>query len=325
MNTNAQRAVANMKGARGYRTWRNLIDHARNAQVRFSGQCFYWIDPETQKQTSLTGIRSVIEDCFAGCNVSTVMAHWYKQQVKAGLLPRPLKAPKGRSQGSGFNFGKRRGTFVHQLLHDWFTLSKAQFALKHPQVHDWMLQLFDLIAEHADGWVPMLPEFQIFDEELRIGTAVDLIARDRDNNIVLLEFKTGYSGFFAEKHETRFYRGPFSRTRLGLAFSPLHDAQLQLWLAMLILKRRYGIPYARMKAYVLNVGHGVCNAHFTSTKFIQDHEAEIVAALQAWRRQQEVAKEAGKPSTPHARKRKRSQMARARKKVAKPASKRRKI
>lgn len=304
-----------MKGKRGYRTWKHLVTHARNDQVRFSGNCFYYIDPETQKQTSLTGIRSVIEDCFSGCNVSTVMRNWHKQQVKAGLLPRPLKAPTGRSQGSGFNFGKRRGTLIHQQLQDWVTLTKAQFTTKHSaHLHDWMLSMFDLITDHADGLEPVWPEFQVYDETLRIGTAIDLLARDRAGNVVLLEFKTGYSGYFAEKHESRFYRGPFSRTRLGLAFSPLHDAQLQLWLAMIILKRCYGISYARMKAYVLNVGHGVCNAHFTSTKYAQDHEAEIYAALVAWRGRQAAAKEAGKPSTPYARKRQRSQIARAKRK-----------
>ena len=72
----------------------------------------------------------------------------------------------------------------------------------------WAISIRDKIISHPDKWTPLLPEFKIYDEELRLGTQVDMICMNAKGKVVLLEFKVGYAGYFALNHPKRFFSGP---------------------------------------------------------------------------------------------------------------------
>ena len=52
-------------------------------------------------------------------------------------------------------------------------------------------------------------------------------------------------------------------------------ARIQIWLAMMLLHRNYGVPYNMMEGYVIHAEAGKTPVHVTSARFIRDNEASI--------------------------------------------------
>lgn len=92
------------------------------------------------------------------------------------------------------------------------------------------------------GWIPVKSEFCIFDEYLRIATAVDCIAWDvHRKRAVLIEIKTGHDS------QTD-YEATTGKIRLleplaQVPDSPLNRAAIQLLVSLLMIQRRYGIQF----------------------------------------------------------------------------------
>lgn len=93
-----------------------------------------------------------------------------------------------------------------------------------------------------NGWVPLKSEFCVFDEHLRIATAIDCIAWDIRNRAgILIEIKTGHESM--DNYEATSGKihllGPLSK----IPDSPLNRAAIQLTITLLMILRRYDIRF----------------------------------------------------------------------------------
>lgn len=147
--------------------------------------------------------------------------------------------------------GVNRGKVTHQELCDYINLSTATCIRKHRKkgFHAFTVQIVEKLV--AWGLRPVVAEFNIFDEILNYATAIDMIvARDLQqtgarpspppSRLVLVETKTGYrDGVFLSG--SGLLRLPAQMAHLRIDDSPLHQAMLQVLMARLTLKYRYGI------------------------------------------------------------------------------------
>jgi len=148
--------------------------------------------------------------------------------------------------------GVNRGKVTHQELCDYINLSTATCIRKHRKkgFHAFTVQIVEKLV--AWGLRPVVAEFNIFDEVLNYATAIDMIvARDLQqtgarpsppppSRLVLVETKTGYrDGVFLSG--SGLLRLPAQMAHLRIDDSPLHQAMLQVLMARLTLKHRYGI------------------------------------------------------------------------------------
>lgn len=93
-----------------------------------------------------------------------------------------------------------------------------------------------------EGWVPVKSEFCIFDEHLRIATAVDCIAWDIKNRRgVLIEIKTGHEGQY--NYESNDGKTKLLEPLTKIPDSPLNRAAVQLTVSLLMILRRYDIRF----------------------------------------------------------------------------------
>lgn len=88
--------------------------------------------------------------------------------------------------------------------------------------------------------VPVICEMAVYDEYLRIATAVDCIAYDlRSHRVIAIEIKTGHT---TQRNYSMHKKGKTLLSPLHMApDSPLNRAWIQLLTTLLIVKRRYGI------------------------------------------------------------------------------------
>ena len=113
-------------------------------------------------------------------------------------------------------------------------------------MHAYTTRLLDAIVRLRQ-WTPLLPEHCIVDEAQRVGTAVDLIAVDRNGDLIILEFKTGYQDYWDAAD------GHMLHSLALLPNTPCNRASLQVATSALFLNKRYGVPLARMHMYVMRI------------------------------------------------------------------------
>lgn len=107
-----------------------------------------------------------------------------------------------------------------------------------------------LLELHRRNWSIISPQHKIFDEELKIATAVDIICRDTNNNdLIIIELKTSKhtsDDYYTFSHPNYYYdmfRAPrsFPDTEGKIPLSMKNDDLLQTLLTYVIIKERYGI------------------------------------------------------------------------------------
>jgi len=162
-----------------------------------------------------------------------------KKRKRLSLSKEPLKKRKISdditTKGRGKIFGSIRGSKIHSELNDFIFLDKNFFIKKYNSIHPWTIRIINIIKERK--WKPILTEFNIYDQHLHVATAIDMICVDSNGTIILLEFKTGYSGYFTE-HDNTYMMGPLNKV---MENSPLNWAKLQLIFSQIILIKNYNI------------------------------------------------------------------------------------
>jgi hypothetical protein len=84
------------------------------------------------------------------------------------------------------------------------------------------------------GYTGVHAEYIVYDADLRVGTAVDLVCLDAAGNTVFVELKTGYDdGVFVASRKTM--QAPFQKVR----DSALNRARTQLLLAIMLYRRNH--------------------------------------------------------------------------------------
>lgn len=216
---------------------RKLLRHGRNQLVKNTSSCYYYLDREN-KYRRLQGLLPRLKACY------WPESNYFKTRKRVGTTPKKVGAGgarKGRFQGV------IKGVKVHRELKDFVQLDAKNFKKIHNKfLHNYSARILNAIVNRM-GWQPFLPEFDIFDENLGIGTSVDMICLDKEGNLILLEFKTGYSGYFEESDG-------FMKSALAkLPNTVLNQATLQVVSAGLILERCYQVAPERMRYYVMRV------------------------------------------------------------------------
>jgi hypothetical protein len=97
------------------------------------------------------------------------------------------------------------------------------------------------------GWIPIVSELQIWDEDLRIATSIDLIALDLNTGkVILLELKTGYEG---ESYGPLPNDPKFPKPLDSVTNCPMFRHMLQLLVTDMILRKKYNVALDEM--YIL--------------------------------------------------------------------------
>lgn len=100
------------------------------------------------------------------------------------------------------------------------------------------------------NWSIISPQHKIFDEELKIATAVDIICRDnKTGELIVIELKTSkhtsdeYYRYYHRDYYYEMLRAPKSFPESGgrIPYSMKNDDLLQVLLTYVIIKERYGI------------------------------------------------------------------------------------
>lgn len=87
--------------------------------------------------------------------------------------------------------GRSRGSLVHRHIHELILLGEKGFLKKNPEgAHPWAKMVHKLLLRR--GWRPVCAEKRVFNERLRIATAVDLVCVDVSGRLHFIEVKTGF-------------------------------------------------------------------------------------------------------------------------------------
>jgi hypothetical protein len=157
-------------------------------------------------------------------------------------------APKrARTGGGGRNYGLWLGRKVHKqierLTRDGPTgLRKRNDAM---QMHTKRA----ICAMRRWGWRALKAEVPAFCDKMGVATRADLLVRTADGGVAVVEWKTGYEGYWETGVNPM--SGPLARR---FSDSPLNQSLMQLLFTVMMLQRTYGFPIT--EAYVANVKDG---------------------------------------------------------------------
>ncbi len=178
LETDVYPHVANAAAARA------LLAHERNLRIMAAGSNgYYYLDVFSKKNKRL-------------CGLTTVMSHelWCDAPPPRGSSSNNNNSKREYARTSvGAATGIALGTLVHVQAHDVMTMDPASFKRRHRQTgHAWTQQYLDALL--ARGWFPLASEFLVYNEHVRVGTAIDLVAVDTRGTLIFVELKTGYTG-----------------------------------------------------------------------------------------------------------------------------------
>lgn len=212
---------------------RNLLKHERNQLVVNTEGAYYYIDKK-KKYCLLKGLLPKLRSVF------WPESNYFKLRKNAS------RQKSSGGGGRGKYHGRVRGTKIHRELKHFLQLDRKNYKKMHRSLHDYSARILKTLMGRMK-LKPFLPEFDIFDEEMGVGTSIDMICLDQDGMLVLLEFKTGYKGYFQASD------GFMKQSLSPLRNTAQNQATLQLTSAALILERKYQVPLDRMKLFVMRV------------------------------------------------------------------------
>ena len=131
------------------------------------------------------------------------------------------------------------------------------------------------------GWTPVRSQEVVGDPEAGVGTPFDMIVRDRQGRMILIEFKTGADNYFENpKGVIKF--GPHAKLvkQVRVSRSPQTFAQLQAALGG-ILARRCGIRVD--ETCVVRIGY-IGAHHYPTPKWLKYAVLDMHHRLEAMRR-----------------------------------------
>lgn len=213
----------------------SLLTHERNKKVINTSGAYYYLDKEG-KYRILSGLLPRLRSVYwPGSSIYQQMKGARAKQAK-----QTKRASKGRFAGV------IRGSQIHKELRDFVVLDGKNFKKNHKRLHPFSSRILRVIIETMK-WMPFLPEHDIYDDALGIGTSIDMVCLDREGHLILLEFKTGYKDYFENAD------GAMQHALSSMSNTIQNQATLQLTSAALMLERRYAVPVTEMLLYVIRI------------------------------------------------------------------------
>jgi hypothetical protein len=278
MNVDKREIITTLKKHGRHHASRALLTSKRNARIVFSGSAFFYID-EKGVYRPLRGLLPVLKSTFwPNSNIYSIMkkvkpssgikkasakqAGAKHNAKRANAKQATAKQPKQHSKGRFF--GSIQGSRIHGELDDFITFDGEAFLKRHPQMHPWTKRILLYVMTEMH-WYPLECEFKLYDETLRIGTAIDMICvNPHTGHLIFLEFKTGYKTYF-EQHD-----GFMKRCLCFMPNSPLNWANIQLTSAVLMLLKQWPtIPLAHTASYVIRIDDENLVSYHIDNQFIQ--------------------------------------------------------
>lgn len=146
---------------------------------------------------------------------------------------------RGKKAGCGI-YGKDHGILVHKQIEDYINIQvmgyQVQSFFEKHEVPDPCFVRFVKTCDRK-GWIPMVSELFIYDELMRIATAIDVVCLDTtDFSIVIIDIKNGYESMeYAAVPTDKYFEAPLE----FIKDCPLNRHALQLMVTKIIL----GIDY----------------------------------------------------------------------------------
>lgn len=144
-----------------------------------------------------------------------------------------------KQKGGGCRFGQRIGRQVDRELTTW--VKEGGYLPK--SVHPYTTKLVSFFQEMK--WRPVAAQYVVGGVAFgSIGTALDLVMRNAENELLILEIKCGFDGYWQEAKDDM-------KGLSKVANTPCHQAMAQLLFGHLLLIRTQ--PLRPKHAYVVNV------------------------------------------------------------------------
>lgn len=275
-----------------------LLSNKSNKRIIFSSNAFYYIDDKNTYHV-LSGLLPVLKRNFwPNTNIKNILRgpnkqqqdgiyknnknkkkkkknHIEKKKIQHALSLAKKNKNKNKTidedkggdginmEGKGRFFGSIRGTIVHNQLEDFILLDDKNFTKKYGCLHPWTKRIL-IYIRCTMKWIPIQCEFKIYNKELNIGTAIDMICVNPLNgNLVFLEFKTGYKDYFENSD------GYMEKCLGFMPNSPLNWANIQLTFGVIMLLRQNpGININNTSSYVLRIDNDDLMIYHLDNKFI---------------------------------------------------------
>jgi hypothetical protein len=260
---------------------KKLVNNERNKLI-INTKGAYYLKNQLGKYELLTGLLPRLRKTFyPDINIfnllkkpKTLTCSSSKQQRKkryrgAAVAGNTAKKAKG---SKGWHYGKIRGTIVHEEIEDFIFFDKKNFRKKHPSIHIYTHRILKFIMETM-GWTLLRSEFDIFDEALRLGTSIDIVAVTRTGQLVLIEVKCGFPDYF-DRHDGHM-RGPLHK----LTDSPHNQANIQLITEALLVVKNHRIPLNDLLLYVIRVDDNDLYYYKINNEYVQKKGAKIYNQL----------------------------------------------
>ncbi len=258
---------------------RRLVKHARNKCIVNTKGAYYYVDTNGKYQLLSGLLPRLRRTFFPDINIFNVLKKPSSSSKNNVLIKKTSRtrgqkaSKKAKVLGSkGWHYGKIRGTTVHQEIEDFIFLDSKAFIKKHETIHPYTQKILTFILETM-GWRLLRAEFDIYDEALRIGTSIDIVAVKTNGQLVLIEVKCGFSEYF--DHDDGYMHGALHK----LTNSPHHQANVQLITEALLVVRHHEIPLDQLLLYVIRVDdHGLYHYHINN-EYVRKKGAKIYNEL----------------------------------------------
>jgi hypothetical protein len=208
-----------------------LIGNKRNKFISLVGKRAFRVG-EKGHTAVFTGITHKLHDVF----YPDTEEDPYKRSKEDIKRRKPLKhyQPQGTFKRKCKTFGSKHGTKVHQQIQTFVKqFVKGKKITFRRSLDACTIRILKLLL--TKGWIPVASELMVYDEELKIATAIDLIVLEvTTQKMFFIELKTGYENEEYGIHPTD--KG-MSKPLNKIANCPQNRHQLQLLMTLLIVQR----------------------------------------------------------------------------------------
>lgn len=230
MDINEDLVIKNIKNNKALTC---LLKHERNKDIINTKGTYYQYVRSLSKYKKLNGLLDRLRKTF------------YPDFDLYQLTKNNKKTKKKKKIQNNGIYGKDRGKMIHKEIEDFITLDKKNFLKFHPTVHAFTKKIFKQLE--LMKWQPVKSEFDVFDENLGIGTSIDMICVNHEGKIVLIELKFGYRDNYDD------YDNLMLHSLKNLTNSPHNQANLQLITSAIFIIKNHHISLNDLLLYVIKV------------------------------------------------------------------------
>lgn len=255
-----------------------MLASRRRQCIRFAADrgCFVFkdrstlsVDPNpTEGEVSLIGVRDILRRvCFANYRYEEARDSG-TGQMESQRIATGLKAA---------HHGSARGRDVHEQLSVYIQKGEQAWKMQFGYGSSpYVTRIINFLRER--GLKPVASEFQDYFNYIGIGSAIDILCEDTENDgLAIIELKIGGENYFEKANGPLL--APHSLTNYGN--SPRNQALLQLLVYRAMITTNY--PYVNVsRSYVLQVRTDAIVLYGLTPDFV-NAQTELVAALTARR------------------------------------------